>query len=225
MSWLPTIEMAVHLPTVQRSDLLAAMENADRATGPDPCAYQSSDVLAQVGRRLWKEKLLTFHVQLANYLHGVQAEHHQLKTQLKCYLQSPTWVQTHIWYKLHFLYNLHILHIIVFIAWIHPQDFSFRSLPSMVTNMMNVLMPDAEIYMVSLREGVFESKLWLKLQTSNTILPWCHAEIDGDQQLNFTTSIQWPQLIDSLVSKRFLTRKTSWVTSILIYFYPDLLVG
>ena len=34
---------------------------------------------------------------------------------------------------------------------------------------MKDLMPDEEMYMVSLREGVFKSKLGLKLQTGNEI--------------------------------------------------------
>ena len=46
-----------------------------------------------------------------------------------------------------------------------PEDLPFRSLPTIAAYRMRELMPDAEFYMISLREVVFESKLGLGLQT------------------------------------------------------------
>ena len=78
------METALCISADQSSGLLAAMENADSVTWPDPIRQASYDQ-AKVDWKLWKEKLPRFHAQLANYLHIVQAEQRQLKTQINCF--------------------------------------------------------------------------------------------------------------------------------------------
>ena len=41
LNYDPNMEMGLHLSAGPRSDLFAAMENADRATGPDPMRVPS----------------------------------------------------------------------------------------------------------------------------------------------------------------------------------------
>ena len=76
LNYVQNMETTLCISAGQSSGLLAAMENADSVTWPDPIRQASYDQ-AKVDWKLWKEKLPRFHAQLANYLHIVQAEQHQ----------------------------------------------------------------------------------------------------------------------------------------------------
>ena len=65
----PDMELALHLPTGPRSDLLIVQ--LDQIPNSQ-CAYQVSDVLAKVDWKFLKQ--FRFHTQLANGLHIVPAE-------------------------------------------------------------------------------------------------------------------------------------------------------
>ena len=108
---------------------------------------------------------------------------------------SPTWVLEHIEHKLHFFA------FFAYTAWrVHvqegftSQDVPFCSLPTMATDIMKELMPDAVFHRISLRDVVFSSKIGLELQTGPCHYYWNHGATEkwtGISNWTFTTAIQW----------------------------------
>ena len=90
LNYVPNMEMALRPSAGQRSDLLAAMENADRAPGPDPIHIPSKQCGVESRLGYCEKRSLTFHVLLAKFLHIIRAARGQSKTQLNCCLPSPT---------------------------------------------------------------------------------------------------------------------------------------
>ena len=134
LNYVPNMEMALCLSAGRIPTSLLPLENANRATGPEPKRIPNEICTGENRWKTLKRKAAQISYvtsELFAYFTSRTTSIEDAAQLLSAVTASPTRVPAHFWYKLRSLHTLHSLHIIVCIGRIHP---SRRSVPLFAIN-------------------------------------------------------------------------------------------